>query len=332
MVAIGIIAASLCVGIWMSWKRSLRPEQSDNIIAQWDGIDGESWLLPNLRDMRVVQPDRPHSFQEIHAWRKGEYTGIKRTREYRLRTNSDRLRGPELGPKDPNTIRILAIGDSVTHGWGVAEEESYPAVLQIMLRARGHQVEVLNAGVPSNTDIAMQLWCTRFGAALKPDVVLWTRRVLQRGPNPYNSYTRAAKACKRATGAPLIVVLPPVSTFDLKGTANWSKERDRITAELGSSVDGIVELSPIFKAAQAGRGVALEQRGFKLAVVDQRTGIAIIEVPPTHRDLPAEIYALFEQNLQLREALFFDDGHPDAEGFRVFAEALVAPIEAVLPP
>ena len=315
----------------MSWKRSLRPDQSDNIVARWDAIDGESWLLPDLRDVRVVQPDRPHSFREIHAWRKGEYTGIKRTREYRLRTNSERLRGPELGPKASRTVRILAIGDSVTHGWGVAESESYPAVLQTLLQARGHQVEVLNAGVPSNTDIAMELWCTRMGAALKPDVVLWTRRVLQRGPNPHSSYNRAAKACKRATGAAMIVVLPPVSTFDIKGSANWPKERDRITSDLGSSMDGIVEMSPIFKAAQAGRGVALEQRGFKLAVVDQQTGAAIIEVPPSHHDLPAEIYNLFEQNHQLREALFFDDGHPDAEGFKVFAAALVEPIEAVLP-
>ena len=84
------------------------------------------------------------------------------------------------------------------------------------------------------------------------------------------------------------------------------------------------------RAAQTGRGVALETRGLKLAVVDQTTGVPMIEVPPLRRDLPNEIYALFETNPQIREPLFFDDGHPDEEGFGVFADALVDPIAAII--
>src|SRR2546428_8348394 len=46
-------------------------------------------------------------------------------------TNALGLRGPEL-VADRRT-RILAAGDSCTWGWRVADDESYPAVLQAFL-------------------------------------------------------------------------------------------------------------------------------------------------------------------------------------------------------
>jgi hypothetical protein len=328
--SIAAIVASVTVLAWVSWQRSQRPQQSAEIVEQWADLDGEAWLLPNLSNTTVAQPDRPHSFQEVHAWRKGEYSGLNRVRSYELRTNSDRMRGPKLKPKANGVLRIIALGDSVTHGWGVSEEESFPHVLGERLRSRGVSVEVLNAGVPSNTDVAMQRWCTRKAVEMDPDLIIWTRRVHQRGPNPHATYNRAVQACKKATGAPIIVALPPVSTFDLKGSEQWSAEYARMKTDLGDVASAVIELTPIFRAAQAGRGVVLETRGLKLAVVDQTHGIPIIEVPPISRDLPAEIYALFERDSTVREALFFDDGHPDAEGFKVFAEALVEPVMAAL--
>ena len=101
-------------------------------------------------------------------------------------------------------------------------------------------------------------------------------------------------------------------------------------SDLKTVASTVIEMTPIFRAAQQGRGVVLETRGLKLAVVDQTTGVPIIEVPPLRRDLPNEIYALFEANPRIREPLFFDDGHPDEEGFGVFADALVEPIAALI--
>ena len=74
----------------------------------------------------------------------------------------------------------------------------------------------------------------------------------------------------------------------------------------------------------------LIQRNGKLAVLDQESGKTWLEAPPSSHDLPAEIYALFEQQAEVREALFFDEGHPDAAGFKVFAEALVPVVEPLL--
>jgi len=46
---------------------------------------------------------------------------------------------------------IVAFGDSITEGFGVAPESSYPALLERRLRARGYGWKVINAGVSGDT-------------------------------------------------------------------------------------------------------------------------------------------------------------------------------------
>ena len=48
-------------------------------------------------------------------------------------------------------VRIVAIGASNTHGWYVGNQGAYPAQLQRLLRARGMDAQVTNAGVPFDT-------------------------------------------------------------------------------------------------------------------------------------------------------------------------------------
>jgi acyl-CoA thioesterase-1 len=48
-------------------------------------------------------------------------------------------------------LLIVALGDSLTAGLGLPAEESFPAVLQKALRAKGYDVEVANAGVSGDT-------------------------------------------------------------------------------------------------------------------------------------------------------------------------------------
>lgn len=65
---------------------------------------------------------------------KVQYRGTYRSKEFetQIRTNSMRFRGPEM-TFDPNAYRILFIGDSFTFGWGVEDNEAYPAVLKKMI-------------------------------------------------------------------------------------------------------------------------------------------------------------------------------------------------------
>jgi acyl-CoA thioesterase-1 len=52
-------------------------------------------------------------------------------------------------------VRIVAIGASNTHGWYVGNQGAYPAQLQDLLRARGTDARITNAGVPFETTAMM---------------------------------------------------------------------------------------------------------------------------------------------------------------------------------
>ncbi|MGB6921842.1 MAG: arylesterase [Methyloceanibacter sp.] len=49
---------------------------------------------------------------------------------------------------------IVAFGDSLTAGYGLAQDQAFPAQLQQALRARGQEVKVVNAGVSGDTAAA----------------------------------------------------------------------------------------------------------------------------------------------------------------------------------
>lgn len=47
--------------------------------------------------------------------------------------------------------RILVLGDSLTAGYGLPADQSFPSQLEAALHARGHAVTVINAGVSGDT-------------------------------------------------------------------------------------------------------------------------------------------------------------------------------------
>jgi acyl-CoA thioesterase I len=55
---------------------------------------------------------------------------------------------------DPSETVIVALGDSLTAGYGLPQDQSFPAQLESALQARGHNVRVVNAGVSGDTALA----------------------------------------------------------------------------------------------------------------------------------------------------------------------------------
>ncbi|RFB78731.1 arylesterase [Methylovirgula sp. 4M-Z18] len=49
------------------------------------------------------------------------------------------------------TLHVVALGDSLTAGLGLPQDQSFPSVLQKALRAKGWDVEIANAGVSGDT-------------------------------------------------------------------------------------------------------------------------------------------------------------------------------------
>lgn len=54
-------------------------------------------------------------------------------------------------PASAKPATILAFGDSLTAGYGLGPGKAFPAQLQAALRARGHDVTVVDAGVSGDT-------------------------------------------------------------------------------------------------------------------------------------------------------------------------------------
>ncbi|WP_114944289.1 arylesterase [Microvirga calopogonii] len=48
-------------------------------------------------------------------------------------------------------IRLVALGDSLSAGYNLPQEAAFPVVLEKALKAKGHNVEVANAGVSGDT-------------------------------------------------------------------------------------------------------------------------------------------------------------------------------------
>lgn len=49
------------------------------------------------------------------------------------------------------TVTLLALGDSLTAGYGLQPSDAFPVKLEAALKARGHDVKVINAGVAGDT-------------------------------------------------------------------------------------------------------------------------------------------------------------------------------------
>ena len=65
-------------------------------------------------------------------------------------SNPKPLVTPNISSSSP---KIVALGDSLTAGFGLTENESYPYLLQQRLKADGYDYEVVNAGVSGDTSL-----------------------------------------------------------------------------------------------------------------------------------------------------------------------------------
>jgi acyl-CoA thioesterase-1 len=79
---------------------------------------------------------------------------------------------PPVEQKSPDYEGIIvAVGDSLTEGLGVAEESAYPALLEKKLAAQGYRYQVINAGISGETSsgtLSRITWVLN----LKPDIVI----------------------------------------------------------------------------------------------------------------------------------------------------------------
>lgn len=127
-------------------------------------------------------------------------------------------------------IRIVAFGDSLTAGYGLNPGQAFPDILQTALAARGHRVEVVNAGVSGDTTAA---GLARLDWAVGEDadaviVELGANDAL-RGQPPEQTRENLDKILSNLTGKGL-----PVLLAGMRAPENWGADyRDKFEAIFG---------------------------------------------------------------------------------------------------
>ena len=264
-------------------------------------------LKPNLRDAVIVAIDRPHNPWELDG--RGGHRRIARQRPFRVSTNSLGFRGPEI-PVPADGPRLLCVGDSVTFGWGVTYEESWPVRLGGELG-----LDVVNAGWPAAEMDELVAWIRGHARSLDPDVVL-----LCKGLGDEEMESGARREIEELADAldpvRLGYIEPPVGTFHAAG--DEGDDDETVPYWLPRSVPGIA-LTPAFRAQLPQPGVTGELGPEMQRMRRWPGGEVLVEVPAPPEGLADEIIAAFEDDPELREPLFIDEGHPDAEGYALFA-------------
>jgi lysophospholipase L1-like esterase len=89
--------------------------------------------------------------------------------------NERGLRDRPILPKTGDEFRILALGDSVTFGWGVPQDQIFTVKLEQLLQSRlGRKVRVINSGVGGYNTVQELAYFKQEGIAFGPNLVMLT--------------------------------------------------------------------------------------------------------------------------------------------------------------
>lgn len=94
---------------------------------------------------------------------------------YTIKTNSLGFRGDEISyEKQKGTVRIVGLGDSITDGFFVDNDDTYPVLLEKILRKNHYSVEVINAARGAGSIGRAYAILRDFMIPLQPDIALLT--------------------------------------------------------------------------------------------------------------------------------------------------------------
>jgi len=298
----------------------------------------------DLRALHELRPDRPwlYGMQPNAAVRVGGITYATNADGFRDRTY------PRATP--PGTFRIVVLGDSITLGWGVALEESFPKRLEQRL---GPSVQVLSLGVAGYNPYTEAQLFADVGVGYRPDLVLVefcindlndptlhfdASTMASLGALPEAAFPDpgrrrpapgpAARLCRRlrtcalladrlAPGPDAAALAAALATHDQPSAA----ELDWLAARYGeiaraAAAAGARFAVVVFPWKTQVDGRASDEVERRLAPLGAREGWATIDLLPAFRAVRAG------------PPLFIDLWHPSAAGHRLAADALAAALVA----
>lgn len=147
-------------------------------------------------------------------------------------------------------VRIVAFGDSLTAGHGIPKAEAFPAQLQRALRAKGLNVEVVNAGVSGETapqGLARLDWSVPDGTDAV--IVELGANDMLRGQSPAVAAKALSEIVRRLKDRGILVLLAGMRAAPNLG-ADYRARFDAIYPEIAAREN--VPLYPFFLDGVAG--------------------------------------------------------------------------------
>jgi len=301
------------------------------------------WLEPplpgNTGSIIRPSPDAEKQFELIPG-STGSVAGARST------VNSFGCRDREYQiPKPRGVVRIVGIGDSLTFGQGVEEEDTFLARLERDLTAMGLRVEVINCGVFGYNVNEEARRFQEVAELLEPDIVLIGYELGDPLPNPplkkeAASATEESRAARSLAQRHALIDLVKESrvlsflayrySFLLKkfsfstwdslyadGSPLWKNLADRYTAMAATArarkIDVAVAIVP--QLSNLDEGYPFKSIHDRVAAMCRTQGMRVVDLLPAFlgQDGP-------------RLWVHPRDRHPNAEGHRIIANALLEPV------
>lgn len=260
------------------------------------------WFLGPLPDNLIWGANVGEIEDAALLWRNRPKFGVRRGIGPHDRRG---LRRPDrpLKPKS-TTLRLLSLGESTTYGAGLAWDETYSHVAEQLLRAKGHSIEILNAGTRTWSTLQSLRYLEQAADDLQPDAVLFYHEINDFLPTTWRAMKApgAGMTDKETMASAARSVLGPVlrhSVFIRRARA-WSARRmvgtgstagfeDRapkvdahtfalLPDQPAGEVPFMTNPNPLVRVPDVDRAQALEE----LADFTQRRGIKLLIVHPAY--------------------------------------------------
>jgi len=291
------------------------------------------------------RPPPPSGLRELTTTRELSLPGVRGVYSGAFyRNNSVGFRGPEYAiPKPPGVFRIVIAGDSVTLGSGVREEEAYASLVEQGLNARhpDRRHEVLNLGLIGLNIHRVLSRLETLGLRYDPDLIVYGCTLNDIDGPAYRKSMDAAFWVERArhgrfSQSPfyLLRVLGP----------RWLSLRELIHPRPGSYafeiLDNYLNNPPAWTEFVTGldRLGAIARERDVPAIVFIHTWLEQLNVFHPHRQIYRKIgeaaeargltviqsFSVFRGHDEGELWVSAVDGHPNAAGHRLLADALLA--------
>ena len=247
--------------------------------------------------------------------------------------NERGLRDRPILPKAEGEYRILALGDSVTFGWGVPQNQIFAFRLEQLLQGRlKRPVRVINSGVGGYNTVQELTYFKQEGIAFQPDLVMLTyvQNDIEENKGPFDPWTARSL---RGKSLPDIVItmlgklwfyrlvdhtyhyalpkqLKEQSLNPSQGGKGWSDSMSALGELVAMCEEHKIPLIVFFERSYPGENNPLFED-----VVRHAHGVPV-------KDMGQWLEGLDEFSLVNSKV----DGHPNADGHRVMAEHMAVEI------